>query len=99
MVTAPLRHPILVCMSITKEFRLCWVLSITCPVTSQHIPQCFLVLPGHIGMSWLPMPPVHYQALLSLFPRPNTSWVDQLRPLSAQNTSQSPLREWIGHCH
>ena len=91
MVTTPLKHPALACMLITQEFRLYWVPSITCPVTSQHIPQHFLLLPGHIETSWLPMHPVDYQTLLSLFPCPNTSWVDQLRPLSAQSISQSPL--------
>ena len=99
MNRAPLKHPVLACMLIAQEFQLCWVFSITCPGTSQYIPQCFLLLPGHIETCWLPMHLVHYQVLLFFFPCPNTSWVDQLRPLLAQNTFQSPLREWIWHYH
>ena len=99
MATAPLKHPVLACMLITKGFQLCWVFSIIFRGTSRYIPQCFLLLPGHIETSSLPMHLVHYRVLLFLFPCPNTSWVDQLRPLLAQSTSQSRLREWIQHCH
>ena len=42
---------------------------------------------------------VHCRVLLFLFLHPSTSWVDQLMPLLARSTSQSPLGEWIQRCH